>query len=388
MEPFSSETRIARSKREAAELLELWERSADGEGPSFVDASSHFFLPYTESLSDCVPWVALWAPGGRAAGILVGRQRCVRPKRTVGGLRIPMPELQSLEVVYGGLQLRDPKAAEWAVALLRSWLDAGELDSVSVHPLEAESGIGRLLEAGLRSPADGLAEPSSHWFAELVDAQGEPVVANSARTRRTFRRKDRQLEQTFDGGVAVRVVREPGEVEAFTKLAASIGDRSYQGALGVGVRDDARWRSILGIHAAAGCLRGYVLEARGEAIAYVAGPLFQGTFTLVATSFLPEHRQIGPGGYLIRRVIESLQEEGARWLDFGFGEAAYKELHGTLQRDELGFRFYGSRFAARVASGLDRIAARVDRVVRELLARTGLVDRARRIFRGRAEGSS
>lgn len=378
--------RVATCYDAADELLEVFERNEGAQGPRSIDAARAFFLPYTaENPQVGDPYVALFAPDAEPEGLLVGRCTEARTRRRIGPLRIPLPRLRRLELVYGGCRALGPAARTWLVSHLCELLERGDFDCIAVSQLPTDDPLCELLRAGLSRPGDAVEQRIPHWFAELLDADGEPLDKRSSRTLNRARRRDRELVKAYDSAVELRELGRTETLEEFIASAAAIGARSYQGAIGVGVQDDARWRTMLGIPARSGALRAFLLVAKGEPIAYAVGPVHAGTFSLLATAYLPEHAQRSPGTYLLRRVIERLRTEGIRWLDFGFGEAAYKERHGTLKREECNLHFFGRSAAARTARLLETGARAFEVHFRGWLERAGWLDRVRRAWRQRAQ---
>ncbi|GAA5524161.1 hypothetical protein Maes01_00715 [Microbulbifer aestuariivivens] len=372
---------VGNDRESARALLECWSTTRDSDAPGSIDSDASFFLPFLSAREgEHHPNVVLWRQGQQAAGILVGRRSFERPRLSIGPFKVPMPRLRTLEIAYGGLEAASAEVASLQADYLRELLQTKAVDCISVHHLPLASEIGSALYGGLREPGDGNPLVAGQWFAELTDAEGKALVSNSAKTRSSFRRKDRKLEQAFGGAVEIHECRRPAEVGAFIEAAADIGGRSYQGKIGVGVQSTHHWHTVLRILAANGYLRGYLLKAAGKPVAYAVGPAKGNTFTLMATSFLPEYRQQAPGAYLIRRMIERLQAEGLRWLDFGFGDAPYKELHGTWRREIATLHLYSHTPAARVARALDALVKGVDRGSRRILQRTGLYGRARKLL--------
>ena len=381
--------RLALSEGGARILLQSWEQLAHGDVPRSIDAAACFFLPFLHARNGInTPHVALWDKDGKPDGILIARHSVGRPKLLLGSKQVPMPRLRTLDITYGGLEARSASTAGKQAAYLRQLLSGGDLDCISIHHLPEDNQIAQLLQPGLRWPGDGGPVSTGHWFSELTDLEGQPLSAYPAKARRNFRRKDRNLVNAFNGDVEVRELRHVDEVETLLTVAASICARSYQGRLGVGVRDNPRWRAICSILAATGALRGYLLDAGEATIAYAVGSVREGTCNLMATAFLPEYRSVAPGSYLVRRVIERLQQEKVRWLDFGFGEAPFKKLHGTMHRQEITLNLYSDSPAARTARVLDTAVKWADRTAHRLLQRSGLEDRARHLRRRIAERSS
>ncbi|WGL18498.1 GNAT family N-acetyltransferase [Microbulbifer bruguierae] len=380
--------RVAREPDTARALLEYWEyreRQRD-DGPRPVYAAANFFFPFLlDNDTYQAPHIALWEYRGHPAGILIGRIRIARPQRSIGPLRIPMPKLKTLEILHGGLESRATEITYRQLEYLRQLLATAEVDCIAIHHLPLDSEIGARLNAGLRNAGDGNPVRSGRWLIELTDAGGQPLTSNSAKTRSSFRRQDRKLEEAFAGQVYVRELRNPEDVSGLIDIATAISNQSYHGSMGVGVSNSEHWRRTLSILAANGNLRGYLLHADGIDLAYGIGAVYHGTFNAIATAFLPEYRAIRPGTFLLRRTIERLQEEGVRWFDFGYGGAAYKELYGTQHSEEATFHLYARSPAATIAGASDALVQGISHGTRRLLASAGMLDRIRQLWRRRLE---
>lgn len=377
---------VGEDAESARRLLESWMSVRSDDGPCSVDAHPDFYLPFLNAREgENTPLVVLWRQGNEARGILVGRRNIGRPALSIGPLKIPMPKLRSVNITYGGLESVDEDVAQLQADYLRELLKSGTVDCISVHHLPVDTPIGRILRSGLRISGDGSPIVKKQWFLKLTDDQNQPVTTNSAKTRSSQRRQDRKLEKAFAGAVKIREFRDLEQLGRFIERASEIGAKSYQGSLRIGVTNSHRWHTHLGVLAGIGCLRAYLLEAQDTPIAYAVGSYKDGTYTGIATSFLPEHRNLSPGAYLNRRVIERLQAEGAMWLDFGFGDASYKQLHGTWRREIATLHLYSQTPAARVARALDASVKWADHTSRRILHESGLYERVRKLIRRSVE---
>ncbi|WP_226667886.1 GNAT family N-acetyltransferase [Microbulbifer aggregans] len=362
----------------AKKLLHTWELADQRDAPRVATAKADFFLPFLSEIpGDKTPYVALWKKDGKPDGILIGRLSVRRPLITIGNRRLPMPQLRTLNITEGGLEALSAETALQQKKYLQALLAGGDLECISIFRLSPDGEAGKALDNGLNKSGDGNPTKVARWFTELNDRHGNPVVTNSAKTRSGFRRKDRKLVEAFDGSVEIREIRNPQDIAGFLKVAVNIVAASYQQSIGVGVKDDMAWKSTSRIHAENGSFRGYLLEVEGEPIAYIVGPVVDGTFTLLATSFLPQYGKLAPGTYLLRRVIERLQNEGIRWIDYGIGDYSYKELYGTLRREDTSTNFYAASTNARIARGLNVLANSTTR----FLQSSGLLKRLKQIRR-------
>ena len=362
----------------ARKLLHSWELLDLRDTPRVATSKSKFFLPYLSEIPEKnTPYVVLWKSDGKPDGILLGRLGVRRPLTKIGSWRVPMPRLRMLNITEGGIEALSAATALQQKKYLQSLLDGGDVDCISIFRLPPDGESGKILENGLNKSNNVKPIKIARWFTELNDRHGNPIVTNSAKTRSGFRRKDRKLVEEFSGAVEVREFRDPENVAEFLKVAVRIVAASYQQHIGVGVQDDAAWRTTSRIHAENGSFRGYLLEIKGEPVAYIVGPVVDGTFTLLATSYLPKYGKLAPGTYLLRRVIERLQEEGVRWIDYGVGDYTYKELYGTLRREDALMHFYASSPSARIARILHILANSTTR----FLQASGLLKRLKQIRR-------
>lgn len=373
----------------ARTLIESWEQADLDCEPKAGVAAANFYLPFLPELpGDNTPHVRLWKQKGLPNGILIGRLSIRSPLVRIGKWRIPMPRLRTLNITEGGLKALNSATADQQAEYLRQLLADGTIDCISVHRVPLNSEIGSILGKGLRHPGDGNPTVIGHWFTELNDTSGRPVVTNSAKTRSAFRRMDRKLCEFFDNQVQLREFRSREQVADFIKVAARIGASSYQQGIGVGVQDNSWWSKLLGLHADNGNMRAYLLEAKGEPIAYAVGSLWGDTYTGLATSYLPEHRSIAPGTYLLRRMLEQFQQEGVRWFDYGVGDYGYKEIYGTWRREDATLNLYASSPAARITCALEAIVSKTNRTLHRALQSWGLIDRLRHLRRRIAERSA
>jgi CelD/BcsL family acetyltransferase involved in cellulose biosynthesis len=377
----SREWTVATDLESAMALREHWMALLEAAGEPILDPHPDLFAKLASEVEEeGSPYVALRSVDGRPAGLVVGRVTSIRPRCKVGYWKLPCPSLRSLVVVTGGLAT-DGRAESWEAVRshLGGVLEKGGIEMLVVSHLPEDNPLWNDLAAGLDGGFPATRHEGIQWFAQLAEGGRE----HSTKTLATFRRKDRKLVASFDGDVSISEVTRPEEVPEFVRAAALIGSRSYQGAIGVGVQDTPKWHAMLTAMAELGNLRAYRLEAGGEAISYVVGPVYRGVFQLLATAFDMEHSRHSPGSYLLRKVFESLRAEGVETVDFGYGDAAYKQLHGTDQRQEATFNLYSKGLRTRLARGLERLAGVLTAAASGVLRRLKVYDAVKKRTRAR-----
>lgn len=381
----------ATTSEEIAALREDWLILRSRYGTATPDADPDFFLDIYHALDEEVrPHVVVFRDDTAPYALIVGRLARKPITSRVGYFKVPSPHLQCLEIVYGGLITDGKPCSRTAVAgYLETLLSERAVDVLSVHHLNVDHPLAEVLAQGLTSHRRVVCLRDLHWSLNLLDpATGERLMRHSRKTRSTFRRKDRKLVREFGTCVALRVFRYPSEAGEFVKYAGSITSETYQNALNTGVQDTERWRMIVQALADTGRFRGYLLYGRDEPIAYVVGAVFNQSFTLFATGFLPAYCQLSPGSVLLVRVLDGLASDGVTTFDFGFGDAEYKRLHGSRCWEEVTVRLYASGWRSALASHMERAAMVGSRFAARVARSTGMLRRLKRGWRGRLERTS
>lgn len=208
-----------------------------------------------------------------------------------------------------------------------------------------------------------------------------------AKTRQDLRRQERRLLKHTDDAVRVSVYHRPDAMEEFLDAVEHISRRTYQWhLLDMGIRKDAAMTGLLNSAAARGWLRGYVLYARDQPIAFMIGYLYRQAYLSESIGYDPEWSEWSVGNVLHLHVMRDLAQlgDGVEWFDFMYGDNANKARLGTHSRAEGNFylipdtlRWRGLVAALKGFNGLTRILS-------EGLERHGLKDRIRRILRRRA----
>ncbi len=379
----------ATTLEEARSIQTDWQEAVDTLGMDKIDAAPDFLMSILESVGPgAQPYVALERRGARFSSAIIGRRVRRSIPAKLGFLQVPSPKLDSLEIVHGGyLSDGSSESLAWLHDRLRTLLILGQVECISLlHLSEDHPGYAQLTE-GLVPRRKPHLTTTQHWVTRLVDPiTGETLERHSAKTRRTFRYKDRKLREHFGDDVSIREVRKPADLKEFIAIASRIGARSYQKSINVGVQDNERWSTLIGSLERQDRLSGHVLLAGGTPIAYALGSIYRSTYLLIATSFLPEYRHLSPGAYLLRSILAELEASGVATLDFGFGDAEYKRLYGNVCVRESLLRFYGVSPRARVAEAVHRATSGLTDRLQAALQGGRFEAQVRRLWRRRLEG--
>jgi hypothetical protein len=380
----SLEMRAARSAEEVEALRPVWE----GFDRDVVTADLDYHLMVVDRSPEAVrPHVLLLEQDGAPGTLVVGRVEDIQLPARIGYKTVSRPSVRALTVSYGGVLGReDDQAAAAVMAELAAVLRRGEADVARLRNLKVGSPLHRVARS---SPGiltrERLALPARHWRARLDGSFEDYLGRRSAKTRSNLRRYGRRFEAAFPDGIELRAFRDPAELDQLLDDTQAVYGQTYQQGLGVGFSDSGIEREVTTLTLERGWFRGFVLYVDDAPRAFWHGIRYGGVFSTGPTGYDPAFASHRVGMYLLGRMVEELsRDDGLEWIDFGFGDAEYKQHFGDeswLEEDVLVW----ARRPRTIRLNATRTALLAgDRAARWLLERGGLVGRTRRLLRTRA----
>jgi hypothetical protein len=376
---------VARTAAELESLRPLWERIPWEREEADYDYLLARVRLRPESLA---PFGIVVCRGEEPVAGLASRLESRRLPAAVGYWVVYDPQVRLLHVVPGGIVASDQAALEALAAALRSELRSHGLDAVVLPPLPVDSE----LFAALRSLGGPL---QRQHFATTVARRrlvlprtfDEFVASRSANTRWRIRRDANRVPAAL-GELSVEVIREPSQLEQLFRDAERVAGATYQRAVGVGFADTPEQRELARLGLERGWLRAYLLYRAGEPIAFWVCSVYRRTMLIRTTGFDDAYAAQRVGIYLLMRAIEdAIADPAVQIIDFGPGDAAYKQQfsgESWQERDLVVFAptLRGLRFNALRTPILGSA-----RLARRALDATRLTDRVRSGWRGRLRRS-
>jgi CelD/BcsL family acetyltransferase involved in cellulose biosynthesis len=325
--------RVLRSTSELAPVRDAWLRLQGDE----VVTDPDFFEATLLDPAVLRPHVLVLERGGDAEAMLVARIEELRLTSRLGYRTVYAPEVRSITVVNGGiLGTVDDDAFRELLASLRASLADGEADIATFRYLPVESPFYRI--ASTEPPflaRQHVRDSEVRWETELPGSFEELLSGHSGKTRRNLRSYARKLEETYDGRLEVRRYTRPEEIEDFFRDVEVVAPKTYQGALGVALRDTPVQRARTKLCLERGWFRGFVLVLDGLPCSFQYGELYRGRFRLGRPGYDPALSHLRIGTYLLLQVLDELcSDDEARLVDFGIGDAEFKERFGTKRYRE------------------------------------------------------
>ncbi len=329
---------------------------------------------------------------GQTRAIAVGRLERARLPARLGRWNLPVPALEVLTLIHGGLMgAWDDAAAAAGMAALERLLAAREADAVMLHAAPVSHPLthrfierpGMLRDCGWRS--------SPLYSADIALLAGDFMASLNANSRRKERQRERKLRDAFGDGFRLEEFRDETDIPRLMRLAETVMQHNYQRGLGVGfVHGDAARDRLL--HSArAGWLRAWVVWCGAEPGCFWIGDLRRGIFHSDYLAYDQRLADFSPGRFLTVAVMQHLAERqaGVASVDFGMGEAEWKERLSSSRDDVATVHLFAPYPAALVTNLARRAAAGTTAAAKTVLERLGAFDTVRRRLRrsGRQPGT-
>ena len=365
--------RTIKSLQELESVRAYWEEWQNHPNNDF----EHFKLVCHLRAEVICPRVTAMECDGQLRALLIGRLEHTRFVPSIGyfkPLRIPAT---ILTVIYQGLIGQvDEKIVQELVRHLSSSLASGEADAVVFHGLPDDSLLREgLIVYGSKWLREKRPQRSVHWEMVLSKEGNFLQQKMVSKHRSSIRKKQNELDSAFPGKTSWCWISRFTDVQGLCARIENVAARTYQRSLGAGFKDDEDHRRRFILFAQRDQLRIQLLEIDGKIRAFWIGTVYQGVFHSFETGYDPDLRRYEPGTLIFIRMADELAREGVRKLDFGLGDASYKQRFGDKCWGEATFRLFAPTtkgIALRTSMGLFSTA---DSFGRRLVQKAGILDR-------------
>jgi len=375
--------RILRSAAEIEDLRETW-KSWQYHPNSDID----FYLTVNRLRPQILrPHVMVLYRDKRPDAMLIGRIVDERIAFNIGYKTILEPQARILKIPLSGfLGNLSPANSEVLVNEILSTLRRGESDLALLNHVRVDSPF---YQAATKVPGFLSRDFFPHF--QLHRSTSIPATVEDFHRRLSHKvRKNskwKRLLRDFPGGIRIDCIHERDGLERMIRDVEEIARKTYQRGLGVGFKDSAETRELLGLDAEKGRLRAFILYLADRPCAFWVGTVYQRTFHGGYVGYDPEYGRYALGMFLMMRVIEGFCEGGGSHdvaeIDFGLGDAEYKEILGNCTWQEGSLFIFAPNLRGIGLNARRTPVLLVDRLTTAVLARTRLVARIKKAWRDR-----
>jgi len=365
----SREARVLCTREQLLSLRGFWQSCQPGR-----DSDFDFFLFFIDASAEAQkPHVIAVYENDTPVAILAGRLDVARIPVRVGYFDVPVPKLRILNFVYGGwLGERSPQIAELLIGCILESLRSGEADAAMLHSADLAWPLVQFARSlPSRLAVDHLIEPQNHWFREGAVGPGFSA-ALSPNERYNQRRRAKMRSADFQD-IKIETFQTPEDVERLMHDAELVASTSYQRGIGVGFSDTPIMRSRLDFEARNGWLKGYVLYLDSKPVAFWITSVRNKVAVSDYLAFNPNYAKYAPGMHLMISAIEGLN--GVDRIDFGGGDARYKELFGNKLQQEASIYIFAPTIKSVAVNALRTGARAVHQTAKRVLPHAAAIKR-------------
>ncbi len=363
-----------------------WKKLVENIQETNIYIDPDYFIQQFESRAKgAKPHVMLFKKDGKSKAILIGWTKEQKIPCWLGYYKIETPLLNSLEIEIGGLVTDGTKEAEEVLKkYLKSVLLNKNFELILIDHISETNPLWESLISGAALGAKPVYKESTAWVSKIYDKETDsPNELHSSKTKAKFRRKARRLLEQFNNQLKIIKLTSQDDMEFFIKNADIIGQKSYQYAIDVGVKNNSYWRNMLNSLVEGNFFRGYLLMNNDKPIAYSQGAIYKDYYYQFATAYDLEYRKFSPGEYLRLEFTKDLIEEKIGFIDYGYGDADYKRMFGTHSVKEATLRIYGKGLKPKIAKGLDKGTTTISEKLKNKLEKAGLFNKIKKMWRSK-----
>ncbi len=331
------------------------------------------------------PCVTVIEHNNQPHALLAGRMERTRFAPSIGYLTPARIPAKVMTVLHQGLLGRvDDEIGKELILHLWSLLVSGEADAVVFYKLTEDSPLLQALQThGSRWCCEKKLVWHPHWQTLLPGEQGFLIKNMKSKHRSLIRKKERSLESAFPGKISWRWISRFDDIPEFCAQLEAVAARTYQRGLESGFMDNEDHRRRFSLFASRGQLRAQVLEIDGQMRAFDVGIIYNDTFFGSETGFDPDLREFAPGTLIMLRMIDELIQEGVQKVDWGLGDAHYKQQFGNHSWQETTVWLFAPTAKGMLLRSMLRLSTIVDSTARRILQRVGLTDKLKTLWRRR-----
>jgi hypothetical protein len=374
--------RVIRTPAEVEEIRPAWE-SWRGHRDADIDVYQTVMNCSDGALQ---PHIIVVERDGRPDALMVGSTSTSNFNERVAYWHIPVPDVRVLNFQYAGfLGNQSAENSKLMIDEIQRSLQRGDADVAILSYVQENSPLLQLAR-NIRSPLMRGHFPApalqSHWMMDIPATADGLYDKLSGDHRKKIRAEAKKFKAAFPD---LRMVRFQGtdNLEELVRDTEQVAATTYQRGLGVGFADTRPIRELLSLEARKAWLRGYLLYVGDRPCAFWIGCIYGGVFLSEYLGHDPLYAKHSPGTYLLMCVVEQLRNEGVAAIDFGVGEAFYKQRFGNRSWNESKLYLYAPNWAGIRVKSVMTIAATINYAGKIVLERSHLLGRVKKLWRKR-----
>jgi hypothetical protein len=337
------------------------------------------------------PYIVMLFEGINPISILVGRKEVSEIPFKAGYLNLFKIRVVAFNVIYGGcLGNFSEKNSELVVDGLKELIKKKEFEIVFFHLINVESALYKVLRnSSSYLFRDNLRISNVHWKMNVPNRYDEILAKLKRKHRYWLRRVSTQLEKDEANQIRIKCISKIDNIESTCKDIEAIAKNTYHRGLGVGFTNNEEYRERLQLLSDKGWLLLYILYIKGVPMAYWLTTIYKGIIHLNATGYNSQYQKYEIGTYVLTKLFEDIcNKKKANVVDFGFGDALYKQRFGDNSWEESDYILFPKTIKGAGVNFLRMVIYKISDIVKRSLKRSNLINSIKKIWRNKLKGKA
>ena len=322
------------------------------------------------------PYIIVVEVNDKPCTLLAGRLENTHLAPSIGYLRPVRIRAKVLMLIHQGLlgEIND-NILSVLVVHIQSLLASGEIDAILLNHISEHSALFEALNSsGQRLLNEKTLRWYTHWQMALQENEGFLLARMRSKHRSWINGRQKLLDSAYAGKIAWRWITRFDNIPDLCMKLERVAALTYQRGLGAGFINNQEQQQRFKLFAERGMLRVQLLEINGEVKAYWIGTVYNGIFYSSATGYDPDLKLFELGTLIFIRMVDELVREKVSSIDFGLGDAHYKQRFGDTSYQETVIILFAANTRGMMLRLSFTLSAILDKAGRWLLQRLNILD--------------
>jgi CelD/BcsL family acetyltransferase involved in cellulose biosynthesis len=327
------------------------------------------------------PHVLVLERDGTVEGLLLARLERAEMPASFGYATLYSPSLRCLVVATDGVA-GAPSDQDLLTQELVGALRSGDADVVTLQHVVVDSTLhAAALRRAPRFSRQRFLAQEPHWVLDVPDSAEELLGRLPKGVRDNLRRYSRKLTRELGERLETRCYSSPEDFDVIMRDVEAVAATTYQRGLSAGFHAEAD-APFVREALSQGFFRAWVLYIDGTPCAFETGYAHNGSVVIAAKGFDPAYGRHHAGKVLQLRLLEDLcADPTIRTLDFGFGDAEYKQRLSNRGWFDVDVTIYARTWRGLRANAGRTAVLAADHLARRAAARLASEDRVAQLKR-------
>jgi hypothetical protein len=299
-------------------------------------AIEHVISVIENSRKVICPYFIVGYADGKPVGLLLSRIEKMQIHISLGYFNFPLPEITGSVFIFGGLIESNSLDINEELSLayiseIRKSFKSMDVDVVQFNCINTESVLYKILKRKPISIFSIYSKTNNHYQFILPVSLEEFYSKKSKHHRKNLLYYSKKLEKDFKS-VEFKCFRDEKEINNLLEDVEKIAKKTYQRGIGVGYNRSDITEKRFTLAARNNWLRAYVLYLNSNPVCFQLGFQYKGGYYVQGKGYDPEYRSYRLGTCLFIKMLDDFyKDKNIMLVDFGIGDAEYKDLYGNKQ---------------------------------------------------------